>query len=74
MNSITLLKVFLFATAIFISPFSFSQIPNNSFEISAGTGKVVRNYPDFPDLNVPAFNACINYSKHFNGYKPWHEQ
>ena len=57
---------------IFIAGTSFSQIPKDAMEFTLGVGKVVRNYPDFPELNAPAYNAGLNYSRHYNGYRPWH--
>lgn len=72
MNGSRWLNVILFVGCIFITNISFSQIPKNSVEFTIGTGKVVRNYPDFPALNEPAYNAGLNFSKHFDGYKPWH--
>lgn len=50
----------------------FSQVPDYSIELSPGYGKVVRNYPGFPDLNTPAFNVGVTISKHRKGSRPWH--
>lgn len=50
----------------------FAQKGTDAFELTAGFGKVIRNYPDFPDLEKPAYIAAFNYLRHYNGYKPWH--
>lgn len=55
-----------------IQSVSFAQKGTDAFELSAGVGKVIRNYPDFPELEKPAYVAAFNYLRHYNGYKPWH--
>ena len=49
-----------------------SQIPANALEVTGGVGKVIRNHPDFPEVNSPAVNASVSLSKHFKGQAPWH--
>jgi hypothetical protein len=45
----------------------------NYLEFTAGTGKLVKNYPQFPVLENPAFILSCKYSQLYNGYKPWHK-
>lgn len=57
----------------FISTFQVSgQVPERTLDFSIGIGKVIRNHPDFPEVNHPAINCYLGYSNHWNGQKPWH--
>lgn len=59
---------------ILCSLFSFSALSQHTdaLEFSLGAGKMVRNYPDFPDLEQPAIIGAARFIRHYNGYKPWH--
>ncbi len=72
MKFATRAAAYLFFILIFCNADVLSQISSNAFEITVGTGKVVRNYPNFPELKKQAINVGLNYSRHFNGYKSWH--
>ena len=53
--------------------FSFSRLQAQHFtELNAGGGIVVKNHPDFPDDNSPAFLVSARYFRHLDGFKPWH--
>lgn len=41
-------------------------------ELNGGVGQVVRNHPDFPREQDPAFLTSIRYLRHLDGFKPWH--
>jgi len=43
-----------------------------TFEFMGGAGKMVKNYPQFPELNSPAWMAAAKYTTRLNGSKPWH--
>lgn len=57
---------------LFVTASVFAQMPAYSLEGSAGVGRMIRNYPDFPDLEATALNGSISLSKYCNGQKPWH--
>ncbi len=66
--------VLVFRLIILCLLFSFPAFSQhtNVLEASVGFGKMVRNYPDFPDLEKPAIIGSLQFSRHYNGYKPWH--
>lgn len=64
--------VFSLMGFLFVAASAFAQIPNYTIEGSAGTGKVIRNYPNFPDMEAPSLNGEVSFSKHCVGQKPWH--
>ena len=57
--------------SLFIS-FSFAQTGTDAIDFSLGVGTVVRNHPDFPDIVDNAYTGSLTFSRHYNGYKPWH--
>ncbi|MBL0342457.1 MAG: acyloxyacyl hydrolase [Bacteroidetes bacterium] len=65
---------FLFLLFVFSSatPCILAQDRTNFLEGSAGYGKMIRNYPDFPTIENPAVITSVKFSRHFDGYKPWH--
>ncbi|HMT30634.1 MAG TPA: acyloxyacyl hydrolase [Bacteroidia bacterium] len=65
-----LLLVIIFYCISFHS--SFAQNKTDYLEASFGFGKMVRNYPEFPTIEKPALIASLKFSRHYNGYKPWH--
>jgi hypothetical protein len=42
-------------------------------EVGAGGGRMIRNYPDFPEINEQALVGSLRYSQKFFGNKPWHK-
>lgn len=45
----------------------------NAIEVGAGGGRMIRNYPDFPEINEQALVGSVRYSQKFYGNKPWHK-
>ncbi len=64
--------IFSLLGSLFVTVSVFAQMPAYSIEGSVGAGRIVRNYPNFPELENPALNASLSLSKHCLGQKPWH--
>jgi hypothetical protein len=45
----------------------------NAIEVGVGGGRMIRNYPDFPEINEQALVGSLRYSQKFFGNKPWHK-
>lgn len=64
--------ILFFIFFLLIIPSSYSQKGTDAFEFTGGMGRITQNHPDFPDINTDAITLSLTYSRHFNGYKPWH--
>jgi len=51
---------------------SFAQQGTDVIELTVGAGEVIRNHPDFPEIESPASVGSFIFSRHLNGFKPWH--
>lgn len=60
------------ALSLFLLLYHTQLYSQHVIELNGGGGQVVRNHPDFPKGQDPAYLTSLRYFRHLDGFQPWH--